>query len=318
MDGHMNKTVKRCFLASAMMHLFLILLLVLGAAFFMKSDKPVPTERLRFYPTTLIDAALAGGGGNPNIARTDDVQNGVPRPVPPPAEKAAPPKQQVKAVVPPPPAPTREKAEPIKPKTDKKVVAPVPDKAKPKELAKDPKTKDPKADKLELTPVVRNKDKDAKPKAQEKARLEAEAKQARDAAKQWADANKKLATALAKTAEHMQQGFESGTKVDVGGPGGEAYAGYASFVQAIYDNAWQIVRDLSDDDFKTKVSVTISRDGSVTSSRIIKHSGNAAMDKSVQKALERVKFVQPFPPGSTDSERTFIINFNLEAKRLIG
>ena len=124
--------------------------------------------------------------------------------------------------------------------------------------------------------------------------------------------------ALAKTADHMLQGFESGTKVDVGGEGGEAYAGYASFVQAIYDDAWQMARDLSDDNFKTKVSVTISRDGTVTSARIIKHSGNSAMDKSVQKALDKVKFVQPFPAGSTDSERTFIINFNLEAKRLIG
>jgi TonB family protein len=304
MEGHMDKTVKRCLLASATMHLFLIAVLLLGAAFFVQTDKPVPTDRVRFYPSRLIDAALAGGGGNPNIARTDDVQKGVERPVPPPVEKQPPVKPQVKAPTPP------EKTEPVKPVIEKR--ATVPDKTKPKEVVK---AKEPKSDKLELTPVVRSKE---TKKALEKARLDAEAKQAREAAKQWADANKKLAAALAKTAEHMQQGFESGTKVDVGGPGGEAYAGYASFVQAIYDNAWQLVRDLSDDNFITKVSVTISRDGTVTSARITKHSGNAAMDKSVQKALDKVKFVQPFPPGSTDSERTFIINFNLEAKRLIG
>src|SRR3954464_6453855 len=218
MEGHMDKTVKRCLLASATLHLFLIAVLLLGAAFFVQTDKPVPTERVRFYPSRLIDAALAGGGGNPNIARTDDVQKGVAHPVPPPpAEKTAPPKPQVKAVTPPPP---REKPEPVKPNVEKH--ATVPDKPKPKETAK---TKEPISDRLELTPVVRTKE--AK-KALDKARLDAEAKQAREAAKQWADANKKLATALAKTAAHMQQGFESGTKVDVGGPGGEAYAGYAS------------------------------------------------------------------------------------------
>ena len=313
MEGHMDKTVKRCFFASATLHLFLIAVLLLGAAFFVQNDKPVPTDRVRFYPSKLIDAALAGGGGNPNIARTDDVQKGVAQPVPPAAEKTPTPKPQTKAVTSPPPPPTREKVELVKPNIEKK--AATPDKTKIKEVAKETKPAEKKSDKLELTPVVRTKE---TKKALDKARLDAEAKQARDAAKQWADANKKLAAALDKTAAHLQQGFESGTKVDVGFVGGEAYASYASFVQSIYDDAWQMARDLSDDNFKTKVSVTIARDGTVTSARIIKHSGNSAMDRSVQKALDKVKFVQPFPAGSTDSERTFIINFNLEAKRLIG
>ena len=44
------------------------------------------------------------------------------------------------------------------------------------------------------------------------------------------------------------------------------------------------------------------------------------MDKSVQNALDRVKRsgLPPFPQGARDDERTFTIEFNLQAKRQIG
>src|SRR4051812_8644359 len=114
MEANMDKTVKRCLVASAATHLFLIVVLVVGAAFFVQTEKPIPTERLRFRPSSLIEAALAGGGGNPNIAHTDDVQKGVAHPLAPPVEKTVPPKQQTKLVTPTPPPPTREKVEPVK------------------------------------------------------------------------------------------------------------------------------------------------------------------------------------------------------------
>jgi hypothetical protein len=34
----------------------------------------------------------------------------------------------------------------------------------------------------------------------------------------------------------------------------------------------------------------------------------------VQRTLDRVTKLEPFPDGSTDKERTYIINFNLKAK----
>jgi TonB family protein len=70
------------------------------------------------------------------------------------------------------------------------------------------------------------------------------------------------------------------------------------------------------DDPITKVTVTISRDGTVISSRIMNRSGDSQMDASVQRVLDRVTTVgRPFPEGVKDSELTYIIPFNLKAKR---
>ena len=41
------------------------------------------------------------------------------------------------------------------------------------------------------------------------------------------------------------------------------------------------------------------------------------MDASVQKTLDRVTFIAPFPEGTTEKERTYIINFNLKVKRML-
>jgi hypothetical protein len=40
------------------------------------------------------------------------------------------------------------------------------------------------------------------------------------------------------------------------------------------------------------------------------------VDKSVQRTLDRVTFIAPFPEGAKDKQRTYTINFNLKAKRL--
>jgi hypothetical protein len=37
----------------------------------------------------------------------------------------------------------------------------------------------------------------------------------------------------------------------------------------------------------------------------------------VQKTLDRVQQIAPFPDGATEKERTYIINFNLKAKRML-
>jgi TonB family protein len=66
------------------------------------------------------------------------------------------------------------------------------------------------------------------------------------------------------------------------------------------------------------VSVTIDRDGNVMSGHITKHSGNAAMDRSIENTLEKVTFIEPFPAGSKDQQRTYTIKFNLQAKRSLG
>jgi TonB family protein len=56
----------------------------------------------------------------------------------------------------------------------------------------------------------------------------------------------------------------------------------------------------------------------VISSHILRSSGNKLMDRSVQATLDNVTFIEPFPEGSTERERTVTIEFNLEAKRTTG
>jgi len=66
------------------------------------------------------------------------------------------------------------------------------------------------------------------------------------------------------------------------------------------------------------VEVVIARDGHIVSQRILTRSGNAAMDRSVQRALDKVKAsgLNPFPPGTRDDEKTFNIKFNLKSRKL--
>jgi TonB family protein len=106
--------------------------------------------------------------------------------------------------------------------------------------------------------------------------------------------------------------------VEVGGPGGEAYANYGSLVRDAYDDAWRILPDLTDDDEVAIVRVTIARDGRVVGARFIQRSKSASMNKSVQRALDAVKRLPPFPDFIREPERSFTIEFNLKAKRLVG
>jgi TonB family protein len=112
--------------------------------------------------------------------------------------------------------------------------------------------------------------------------------------------------------------LSSGTAVEVFGTGGEAYANYLQFVKTVYDEAWLVTPDLVNDDAAALVRVTIARSGHVVSSEIIRRSGNSTLDKSVQRALDKVKFVAPFPEKAREAERTFTIEFNLTTKRMAG
>jgi TonB family protein len=110
----------------------------------------------------------------------------------------------------------------------------------------------------------------------------------------------------------------SATTVEMPGESSVSYANYSAVVKSIYDQAWTAPDDTASDDADTRVSVTIGRDGTVIGAHILTPSGDASVDRSVQRALDRVTFVAPFPDGATEKERNFIINFNLKAKRMLG
>lgn len=316
----MDRRNKKFLLCSALFHGFLLLLLIFGAAFFVANDKPLELPRINVVPSKMVEDALAGGGGNPNIARTEDRQKGdtlvpqQPVPTPPPAEKVKP------TPTPPPPDPVKPSPEPKetpKPPTPKAAIPKVTEVKKPESKPKE--TVRPTNDILSQLTVVKRSAVD-----KEKARKEAEqreaARQAAEQARQARVAQESFASAIGKATSTLRAGFASGTKVKVGGSGGEAYANYAAVVQEVYENEWHrnLPKDFAEGDPIAVVKVTIAKTGAVLDSHISSRSGSSVMDKSVQRALDHVKALPPFPEAARDPERTFTIEFNLKAKRLAG
>jgi TonB family protein len=116
----------------------------------------------------------------------------------------------------------------------------------------------------------------------------------------------------------LRKNLSSSTTIDMPGNSSAAAANYAQVVKSVYEQAWTPPDDTASDDANIRVRVTIGSDGTVISARVIAPSGDASVDTSVRNTLERVQFIAPFPSGSPETERTYIINFNLKAKRLLG
>ena len=138
--------------------------------------------------------------------------------------------------------------------------------------------------------------------------------------RQLADARRRASELLGKAARSLSEDLSSSTSIEMpnGNSHGEAYASYAQVVKSIYEHAWLVPDDTASDDAITKATVTISNDGTVVSARIVGPSGDSVVDKSVQRTLDRVTFIAPFPDGAKEKQRTYTINFNLKAKRLLG
>ena len=59
-----------------------------------------------------------------------------------------------------------------------------------------------------------------------------------------------------------------------------------------------------------KVRLVIARSGRVISASITARSGIPSWDRAVQKALDRVSFIKPFPESMKGSQQTFHLHFN--------
>ena len=127
-----------------------------------------------------------------------------------------------------------------------------------------------------------------------------------------------LALAARNAARALKNNFTPATTIDMPGNSSVAYTNYASVVKSVYEQAWVPPDDAQNDNANVKVTVTIANDGTVISARILTPSGDAGVDASVQRTLDRVTFIAPFPEGATEKERTYTINFNLKAKRSLG
>lgn len=290
----MNRLQKKCFIATAGFHLLLLVILFVGPAFFSPKPKVDDSQVLDVIPANLIDAAFSSGVKGATPPPPTPVFT-PPQPVQPPVTPPPAPKPVVQP--PPNPAPTLvervEKMftpEPVKPaKPDPTpVVKPAADK---------PKIK------VNLTPTVRTVPntsvKTAKPPKPDNSHNPVN------------PVNSALTT--------LRKNLSSATTIDVvSGNNDAAYASYDAAVKSIYERTWLPPTSAENDDANAKVSVTIASDGTVLSARVITPSGDSDVDATVQRTLNRVMFIAPFPAGTTDKERTYIINFNLKAKRMLG
>jgi TonB family protein len=329
----MSRLQKKCFIASAALHLLLFALLVVGPAFISStSNRTDNLPMLDVIPAKLIDEAMYGGGQPAAAVKQTE---------PPPETKAPEDPVTVKpAAKLEPPAPTlvESKAKPVVPENpiveQKPVIEKVETKTEPrpavKQTTKTPKTKPvqpekpppKKNEKSDATKVAKTNHEptvDLKPAVRStaeslarKAKAEAAAK-AREAAEEWKGQ-------ISKSVQALRSDLSPGTTIEAMGMGGEAYANYSQAIKSIYTEAWLTPDDVTDDAARVQVEVTIARDGRIVSSSLIKHSGISSLDKSVQAALDRVarRGLPPFPEGTPDTQRTFKINFNLKTKRSLG
>jgi TonB family protein len=282
----MDRIQKKCFIASAGFHLLLVVILFIGPAFLSAPKKADTQEIITLFNPDLITANGPSGGGHP---------------APNPPSQSRP--------NPPPPQPSQKKSEPEKapdpePQKETKVT-------KARTDANSYESKKPKLSAADLTPTRRSK---SSPKAQKKttAATSDDSEQ-----KQLADSRRRIGEMLRSAASGMNAA--SATKIDdhVGpGGGGPAYASYASLVQMTYWDAWAAPEDATSESAVVDVLITIKNDGTVLSSRIVKHSGDSAVDASVQRTLNRVISIdRPFPEGMNEKQHTYTLHFDLKAKK---
>jgi len=293
----MNRTQKKCLIASVATHGLLLTLLLVGPAFFTPADKPQSHQFITMIP---IGAVITD---NPtSIPGSSAAQASPPPPAPPPQ-----PQQAQPLPIPPPPQPQQ------------RVVLPRQQPVPRPEPASQPKIGD-----TEFTPVkpkvtdpnefkpARGPSSQAKVTPKDKQKEAADAQAAALAAQADARA-KRIATSISGLSKTL--GKDQMVQIGSSSDNSEASANYSDLVYSVYYAAWHPPASITDEHGLVTVRVTISRNGQVTRHEITKTSGNATLDRSIENTLNNVTVIAPFPDGSKDLERSYGITFDLSAKK---
>lgn len=114
--------------------------------------------------------------------------------------------------------------------------------------------------------------------------------------------------------ELVRRGLPPGGGAAAPSGGGQAVS-FGGVEQVLYQRlyaAWQQPPGVSSAmGYFVRAEVEVHRDGRVLSRRILQRSGHAAMDASVQAALNAVTFATPLPANFTGQSRTFAIRFEI-------
>lgn len=294
----MDRTQKKCVLASFGVHSLLFVLLLVGPAFLRSKQVVDSSPILDFVAYKTVDDA-ASGGGNPD-AKPAGAE--LPKPLPPEPKVTKP---EPAPVMKPEPKPVVKQLEPELPKEPavKQLVNPD---------ALEPIEKKPRLPEVS-TKVVTRKDSQAEKKKQAEQAAKAEAKK-------QAAARRQLADKISQVADSLSTGLSSSTTIELKGPGGGGVP-YANFLQAVksrYTLAWTVPEGVTDEEATATATVLIARNGDVINFRITSYSRNSEVDRSVQATLERVKWAAPLPENTTENQREVTIRFNVKARRSIG
>ncbi len=290
-NTQMNRIQKRCFIASAGIHLLLLGILLIGPAFLSKKKVVDESPILEFIPViTTYDQKQ--GGGDPNVKSLPAAQRD-PQPAPEPPKPAPKPEKsrEPEVVQPEPVKKPVAKSEPQKPKESDSL-----------EVSSKPKKPQP-----NLTLVKR-----PTPSNRSNEQAEREAREARN----------RLARELDRAVSGIKGGLSDSTEIRLKGSGGGGVP-YANFYDAVksvyYRELIKHLPDSVDDSARVEVTVVIAKDGSVVSSRITRRSGIPAADRAVQNTLNSVRFAAPLPSSETLAQREVTITFNISAiRQLLG
>ncbi len=354
----MSRLQSKCMLASAAVHLLLLALLIVSSAFVKPPPPPEKVHFIKVFNAKLTDEETTGGGGNPDAGPPAQAIEPVAAPVQPAPTLIQPTPAPLPATPPPEAKKPTPDPEPPKPRETKPLPEPVKPKPKitpkPKVAAKPEEKKEP--EKKEPEPKPKPKPEPAKPRhvivpdlttrkvasvdpeiqrkkiqQAEKARREAEERAEAEEREQTRAYNASVAAANAQARRiadarraavegavgNITSGISGSTLVEMPGPGGEAFVNYSEYIWSKYYAAWRTPEERGGAS-SVRVEIVVARDGRVISADIIKRSGDAALDKSVRDALDRVRTLPAFPEGARDLTRTFKINFTLKAKRQLG
>ena len=149
--------------------------------------------------------------------------------------------------------------------------------------------------KVNLKPTIRRPD-SSKVKAQQ------------EAAERARKANAKRQETLNNSINRLSSNLSGSTAVNA--PLGRlAAANYESLIRKKYMDATFHPGAINRDPV-VKVRLVIARSGNVLSAQIINGSGVTSWDRAVQKSLDRVKHIAPFPKSISGAKKTFSLNFN--------
>lgn len=336
------------------MHLLLFVVLVVAPAFL--PEKPrVPTPVINLVNPRELDIILRAAEAPPAppaVAPAAVVPTPAPVPVAPvapvvveptPVPIAVEPPRPVEPTPPSPPPPAPKAVEPAKKKETVKEPPPKVTKVEPRPLPPSPKgkeapvkkdakkTKEPEPPPAKPAPTKpgikiadtktlysRKSEEDAKAKqkaeAEERAQSVAAAKAAQQAHLQRVEKMKSILGGI-------QGGLSSPVDINIdagGGPNAAAFLDYGQMMVRTYEQMWLTPSSLADSSSVVAVTVTVARNGRVLEWRVVKASGNGAIDRSVRETLQKVMQFEPFPASFRESQKTFNIDFNLKAKRNTG